>query len=133
MSECGDIAKANQGVNIKAEVELLSAIVIFFKQLEITSSDVGIKVSSRKMGKIPLEEIEKELVKVGNLQMLLEEFFRLCHCHCLNLKNCLPITLELYLRDLTEIENSFDRDGKLRAVCGVAEGKKIDPSAYSGN
>lgn len=75
---------------IEAEAELLSAIVTFFKQLGITSSDVGIKVSSRKVleavmerhsipkdsfsavcvmvdkiEKMPIEDIKKELRVAG--------------------------------------------------------------------
>jgi len=38
---------------ITAEVELLAAIVAFFKRLRITSKDIGIKINSRKvMGSI---------------------------------------------------------------------------------
>ena len=34
---------------VQAEAELLSAIVMFFTRLGITSEDVGIKVSNRKV------------------------------------------------------------------------------------
>ena len=34
---------------LQAEAELLSAIVMFFTRLGITSKDVGIKVSNRKV------------------------------------------------------------------------------------
>lgn len=34
---------------LQAEAELLSAIVMFFTRLGITSDDVGIKVSNRKV------------------------------------------------------------------------------------
>ncbi|XP_011620508.1 histidine--tRNA ligase, chloroplastic/mitochondrial isoform X3 [Amborella trichopoda] len=75
---------------VAAEAELIFSIVILFKRLGITSSDVGFKVSSRKvlqavlqrysipeklfgkvciiidkMDKIPKEEIEKELTMLG--------------------------------------------------------------------
>lgn len=75
---------------VEAEAELLSAIVTFFTKLGITSNDVGIKVSNRKvlqavlekfnipvdsfpavcvivdkLEKLPREEIEGELDKAG--------------------------------------------------------------------
>lgn len=75
---------------VEAEAELLSAIVTFFTKLNITSDDVGIKVSNRKvlqavlekydiqpdsfaavcvivdkLDKLPREEIESELDKAG--------------------------------------------------------------------
>lgn len=75
---------------VEAEAELLSAIVMFFTKLGITSNDVGIKVSNRKvlqavlekynipaesfaavcvivdkLDKISREEMEKELDKAG--------------------------------------------------------------------
>jgi len=75
---------------VTAEVELLAAIVTFLKRLGLTSSDVGIKVSSRKvlqgvlfglgvteaqfapvcvlvdkLEKLPREAIEKDLAELG--------------------------------------------------------------------
>jgi histidyl-tRNA synthetase len=75
---------------VEAEAELLSAIVMFFTNLGITSNDVGIKVSNRKvlqavleiyniqpdsfaavcvivdkLDKLPRSEIESELDRVG--------------------------------------------------------------------
>ncbi|KAG8072447.1 hypothetical protein GUJ93_ZPchr0006g42820 [Zizania palustris] len=75
---------------VRAESELLQAIIILFERLGITSSDVGIRVSSRKvlqavlnmysipehlftevcvivdkLGKLTREEIEKELISTG--------------------------------------------------------------------
>ncbi|BFI29295.1 histidyl-tRNA synthetase [Marchantia polymorpha subsp. ruderalis] len=75
---------------VEAEAELLSAIVAFFSKLGITSSDVGIKISNRKVlqevlgrsvipessfaavcvivdkiEKIPRAEVEKELTALG--------------------------------------------------------------------
>lgn len=75
---------------VEAEAELLSAIVTFFKKVGITSEDVGIRVSNRKvlqsvlgcyavpkdsfaavcvvvdkMEKISREEVEDELLKLG--------------------------------------------------------------------
>lgn len=39
----------------QAEAELLQAIVLLFQRLGITSSDVGIRVSSRKVANYPSE------------------------------------------------------------------------------
>eukprot|EP00270_Netrium_digitus_P013061 TRINITY_DN4305_c0_g1_i1.p1 TRINITY_DN4305_c0_g1~~TRINITY_DN4305_c0_g1_i1.p1 ORF type:complete len:530 (-),score=142.10 TRINITY_DN4305_c0_g1_i1:92-1681(-) len=75
---------------VEAEAELLSAIVMFMKRVGLTSSDVGIRVSNRKLlqavldqhgvpperfaavcvvvdkiEKIPREQMEKELVALG--------------------------------------------------------------------
>lgn len=75
---------------VEAEAELLSAIVTFFKKVGITSEDIGIRVSNRKvlqsvlgqyevpkesfaavcvvvdkMEKIAREEVEEELLKLG--------------------------------------------------------------------
>jgi histidyl-tRNA synthetase len=36
-------------ISLQAEAELLSAIVTFFTRLGITASDVGIKISNRKV------------------------------------------------------------------------------------
>ncbi|KAH7435439.1 hypothetical protein KP509_06G065200 [Ceratopteris richardii] len=78
---------------VEAEVELLSAIVTFFKKVGISSNDVGIKISSRKVlqsllerfevppgsfaavcvvvdkvEKITRKEVEEELLKLGVLK-----------------------------------------------------------------
>ncbi|KAH9626704.1 hypothetical protein KSS87_021603 [Heliosperma pusillum] len=83
---------------VMAEAELLSAIITFFKRIGITAADVGFKVSSRKvlqdvlrsynvpedlfasvciiidkMGKIPLEEIKRELSSTGMSDQSIEE------------------------------------------------------------
>jgi len=75
---------------VRAEAELIQAIVLLFERLGITSSDVGIRLSSRKvlqavlnmysipehlfaqvcvivdkLGKLSREEIEKELISTG--------------------------------------------------------------------
>ncbi|KAH9325026.1 hypothetical protein KI387_005204, partial [Taxus chinensis] len=155
-----------------AEAELLSAIVTFFKQLGITSSDVGIKISSRKvlqalldhysiptdsfaavcvivdkMGKIPTEEIEKELGKVGIpsdavggiLQALslslfeLEELLGSDSGGVSELKQLFSFANEYGYADWIQFDASvvrglayytgivfegFDKDEKLRAICG---------------
>ncbi|KAG9441633.1 hypothetical protein H6P81_017487 [Aristolochia fimbriata] len=76
--------------DVTAEAELISSVVTLFKRLGLTESDVGFKVSSRKvlqavlqrysipeelfgevcviidkMEKIPMEEVEKKLVALG--------------------------------------------------------------------
>ncbi|XP_057983440.1 histidine--tRNA ligase, chloroplastic/mitochondrial isoform X2 [Malania oleifera] len=86
---------------VTAEAELISSIVTFFKRIGITASDVGFKVSSRKvlqevlrchsipenlfgevciiidkMEKIPMDEIKKELKSVGILEEAAEELLR---------------------------------------------------------
>ncbi|KAK3132589.1 hypothetical protein QOZ80_6AG0524860 [Eleusine coracana subsp. coracana] len=75
---------------VRAEAELLQAIVLFFERVGITSTDVGIRVSSRKvlqavlnmysvpehlftavcvivdkLGKLSRDEIERELISTG--------------------------------------------------------------------
>ncbi|GJN40507.1 hypothetical protein PR202_gb29728 [Eleusine coracana subsp. coracana] len=75
---------------VRAEAELLQAIVLFFERIGITSTDVGIRVSSRKvlqavlnmysvpehlfaavcvivdkLGKLSRDEIERELISTG--------------------------------------------------------------------
>jgi histidyl-tRNA synthetase len=75
---------------VRAEAELLQTIVLLFERLGIASSDMGIRLSSRKvlqdmlnmyfvpghlftqvcvivdkLGKLSKEEIEKELVSTG--------------------------------------------------------------------
>ncbi|OAE35710.1 hypothetical protein AXG93_1154s1650 [Marchantia polymorpha subsp. ruderalis] len=101
---------------IEAEAELLSAIVAFFSKLGITSSDVGVKISNRKVlqevlgrsvipessfaavcvivdkiEKIPRAEVEKELTALG-----------------------LPVSFR-----------AFDRTGTLRAICGGGRYDKL--------
>uniref|UniRef100_A0A7N0TG93 histidine--tRNA ligase n=1 Tax=Kalanchoe fedtschenkoi TaxID=63787 RepID=A0A7N0TG93_KALFE len=86
---------------VTAEAELISAIVTFFKRLGITESDVGFKVSSRKVlqevlksysipenlfgkvciiidkiEKIPREEVKKELGFVGISDEAIEELLQ---------------------------------------------------------
>ncbi|KAF5193853.1 Histidine--trna ligase [Thalictrum thalictroides] len=84
-----------------AEAELISSIVTFFKRLGLTSSDVGFKVSSRKllqevlrrysvpedlfskvcviidkMEKIPMDEIKRELKIVGVSENAIEQLLQ---------------------------------------------------------
>lgn len=86
---------------VTAEAELISSIVTFFKRIGITASDVGFKVSSRKVlqevlrcysipenlfskvciiidkiEKIPLDEIKKELKSTGVSEEAVEELLQ---------------------------------------------------------
>ncbi|EEF42906.1 histidine--tRNA ligase, chloroplastic/mitochondrial [Ricinus communis] len=86
---------------VTAEAELISSIVTFFKRIGITASDVGFKVSSRKVlqevlrcysisdnlfgkvciiidkiEKIPVAEIKKELKSVGMSEEAVEELLQ---------------------------------------------------------
>ncbi|KDP29162.1 hypothetical protein JCGZ_16551 [Jatropha curcas] len=86
---------------VTAEAELISSIVTFFKRIGITASDVGFKVSSRKVlqevlkcysisenlfgkvciiidkiEKIPIDEIKKELKSVGMSEEAVEELLQ---------------------------------------------------------
>ncbi|KAG0490073.1 hypothetical protein HPP92_006936 [Vanilla planifolia] len=158
---------------VRAEAELIHAIVLFFERLGITSSDVGIKVSSRKvlqamlrrhsvpeslfaevcvivdkLGKITIAEIEKELISAGvsfeavngiigvlsiksisqlegflgsdgeavvdlnNLFLLAEHYG---YSQWLNFDASVVRGLSYYTGIVFE---AFDREGKLRAICG---------------
>ncbi|KAF5475804.1 hypothetical protein F2P56_007574 [Juglans regia] len=87
--------------DVTAEAELISSIVTFFKRIGITASDVGFKVSSRKVlqevlrcysipenlfskvciiidkiEKIPMDEIKKELKSAGVSEKAVEELLQ---------------------------------------------------------
>ncbi|WOK98356.1 histidine--tRNA ligase, chloroplastic/mitochondrial [Canna indica] len=158
---------------VRAEAELIHAIVLFFERLGITSSDVGIRVSSRKVlqavlqmycipekifaevcvivdkwGKITKEEVEKELslagvtpeavkgiVEVLSLKSLdkLEEVLGSDGEAVADLKKLFELAEQYgYSQWLTfdasivrglayytgVVFEAFDREGKLRAICG---------------
>ncbi|XP_011075423.1 histidine--tRNA ligase, chloroplastic/mitochondrial isoform X1 [Sesamum indicum] len=88
--------------NVTAEAELISSIITFFKRIGITSSDVGFKVSSRKvlqevlrrysipeslfgrvcviidkLEKIPIDDIKKELKSVELSEDAVEELLQI--------------------------------------------------------
>ncbi|PIN10204.1 Histidyl-tRNA synthetase [Handroanthus impetiginosus] len=88
--------------NVTAEAELISSIVTFFKRIGITASDVGFKVSSRKvlqevlrrysipenlfgrvcviidkLEKIPIEDIKKELRNAELSEEAVEELLQI--------------------------------------------------------
>ncbi|KAG7964384.1 hypothetical protein I3843_09G167400 [Carya illinoinensis] len=87
--------------DVMAEAELISSIVTFFKRIGITASDVGFKISSRKVlqevlrcysipenlfakvciiidkiEKIPMDEIKKELKSAGVSEKAVEELLQ---------------------------------------------------------
>uniref|UniRef100_A0A2C9VAN5 histidine--tRNA ligase n=1 Tax=Manihot esculenta TaxID=3983 RepID=A0A2C9VAN5_MANES len=115
---------------VTAEAELISSIVTFFKRNGITASDVGFKDSSRKVlqevlrrnsisenlfgkvciiidkiEKIPISEIKKDLKSVGMSEKAVEELLQVLSIKSLK-------KLEGW------IQQGFDREGKLRAICG---------------
>ncbi|XP_072995433.1 histidine--tRNA ligase, chloroplastic/mitochondrial [Typha latifolia] len=158
---------------VRAEAELIHAIVMLFERLGITSVDVGIRVSSRKvlqavlqmyavpehlftqvcvivdkLGKISREEIEKELMLTGvsskaakgiinvlsiNSLSKLEEVLGSDGEAVADLKKLFSLA-EYYgystwlsfdasvVRGLAYytgiVFEAFDREGKLRAICG---------------
>ncbi|XP_074369033.1 histidine--tRNA ligase, chloroplastic/mitochondrial isoform X1 [Apium graveolens] len=106
--------------DIFAEAELISSIVTFFKQIGITASDVGFKISSRKvlqevldrysisealfgkvciiidkMGKIPIEEIKTELALAQLPGEAIEELLQV-----------------LTMKSLTELEEKLGAAGE---------------------
>ncbi|GBG87270.1 hypothetical protein CBR_g45330 [Chara braunii] len=158
---------------VEAEAELLSAITLLFTRLGITQKDVGIRLSSRevlqcvlemyrvpqeafvqvcvivdKIGKLPQEEIEKELSAIGiptnaikgilsamelrsiaELEQLLGPDDRAVK----NLKMLFELAEGYGYREWLQFDASvvrglayytgivfegFDKEGKLRAICG---------------
>ncbi|KAL1815927.1 hypothetical protein ACET3Z_018501 [Daucus carota] len=159
--------------DIFAEAELISSVVTFFKQIGITASDVGFKISSRKvlqevlncysisealfgkvciiidkMGKIPIEEIKKELALVQLPGEAIEELLQVLSMKCLteleeklgaageavsDLKQLFSLADKYGFSEWIQFDASvvrglayytgivfegFDREGKLRAICG---------------
>ncbi|KAJ4773625.1 Histidine--tRNA ligase [Rhynchospora pubera] len=158
---------------VRGEAELIQAIVLLFERLGINSSDVGIRVSSRKvlqavlqmyaipenlftqvcvivdkLGKITREEIEKELLSLGvsiqavngiievlSLKSLskleevlgseeeavseLKKLFSLAESYGYADWICFDASVVRGLAYYTGIVfEAFDREGKLRAICG---------------
>ncbi|CAN6203878.1 unnamed protein product [Urochloa humidicola] len=158
---------------VRAEAELLQAIVLLFQRLGITSSDVGIRVSSRKvlqavlnmysipehlftevcvivdkLGKLTREEIEKELMSTGLSSEAVQGIIEVLSLKSLSkLEEVLGSEVEA-VADLKKLFSfaeqygyadwicfdasvvrglayytgivfeAFDREGKLRAICG---------------
>ncbi|XVF55509.1 hypothetical protein PTKIN_Ptkin06aG0041800 [Pterospermum kingtungense] len=118
---------------VTAEAELISSIVAFFKRIGITESDVGFKVSSRKVlqevlrfysvpenlfgkvciiidkiEKIPIDEIKRELNATGLSKEAIEELLKV-----------------LSIRSLTELEEILGGSGEaiadLKQLFSLAE------------
>lgn len=159
--------------DVFAEAELISSIVTFFKQIGITASDVGFKISSRKvlqevlncysisealfskvciiidkMGKIPVEEIKKELALAQLPGEAIEELLQVLSMKCLteleeklgaageavsDLKQLFSFADKYGFSEWIQFDASvvrglayytgivfegFDKEGKLRAICG---------------
>lgn len=158
---------------VTAEAELISSIVTFFKRVGITASDVGFKVSSRKVlqevlrcysvpeslfskvciiidkiGKIPVDEIKKDLKFAGVSEEAVEELLQVLSIKSLtkleeilggageavaDLKQLFSLAEKFGYAEWIEFDASivrglayytgivfegFDREGKLRAICG---------------
>ncbi|KAK4583162.1 hypothetical protein RGQ29_026092 [Quercus rubra] len=158
---------------VTAEAELISSIVTFFKRVGITASDVGFKVSSRKVlqevlrcysvpeslfskvciiidkiGKIPVDEIKKDLKSAGVSEEAVEELLQVLSIKSLtkleeilggageavaDLKQLFSLAEKFGYAEWIEFDASivrglayytgivfegFDREGKLRAICG---------------
>ncbi|EXC42304.1 Histidine--tRNA ligase [Morus notabilis] len=158
---------------VTAEAELISSIVTFFKRIGITASDVGFKVSSRKLlqevlshysihedlfakvciiidkiGKLPLDDIKKELKAVGVSTEAVEQILQVLSIKSLTtleeiiggageaiaeLKQLFSLAEKFGYSEWVQFDASvvrglayytgvvfegFDRQGKLRAICG---------------
>ncbi|KAK9061413.1 hypothetical protein SSX86_018594 [Deinandra increscens subsp. villosa] len=159
--------------DVTGEAELISSIVTFFKRIGITAKDVGFKISSRKvlqevlslysvpetsfakaciiidkMGKIPMEEIKKELKLVDLSNDAIEDLLQVLSMKSLTeleeklggsgeavreLKNLFSLAETFGYSEWIQFDASvvrglayytgivfegFDREGKLRAICG---------------
>ncbi|KAI4365611.1 hypothetical protein MLD38_021579 [Melastoma candidum] len=165
---------------VVAEAELISSIVTFFKKVGITSSDVGFKVSSRKVlqellrsysvpensfgrvcviidkiEKIPVDVIKKDLMTAGMSDLAVEELLQVLAIKSLDkleevlggkgdaitdLKQLFFLAEKFGYSDWIEFDASivrglayytgivfegFDREGKLRAICGGGRYDKL--------
>ncbi|XP_044473581.1 histidine--tRNA ligase, chloroplastic/mitochondrial-like isoform X2 [Mangifera indica] len=138
---------------VTAEAELISSIVTFFKRIGITESDVGFRVSSRKVlqevlrchsipenlfgkvciiidkiEKLPLDLIKNDLRYAGISEEAIEKLLMV-----LSIKSLTELEENFGYSDWIQFDASvvrglayytgivfecFDRDGKLRAICG---------------
>ncbi|OVA06960.1 Anticodon-binding [Macleaya cordata] len=121
---------------VTAEAELISSIVTFFKRLGITSSDVGFKVSSRKvlqevlrsysipenlfgkvciiidkMEKIPMDEIKSELKSVGMSEKAIEELLEVLSVKSLSKLEEILGTAGDAIADLKQLFSLADKFG----------------------
>ncbi|KAL9264014.1 Histidine--tRNA ligase, chloroplastic/mitochondrial-like protein, partial [Drosera capensis] len=165
---------------VTAETELISSIVTFFKRIGITESDVGFKVSSRKVlqevlkrfnvpensfsrvciiidkiAKLPLDAIKAELMSAGMSEESIKELLDILSIKSLPVleeklgSTCEAIADLKQLFSLAEkfgysgwiqfdasivrglayytgiVFEGFDREGKLRAICGGGRYDKL--------
>ncbi|KAI3996760.1 hypothetical protein MKX01_041060 [Papaver californicum] len=133
---------------VAAEAELISSMVTFFKRLGITSADVGFKVSSRKLEKIPIDEVKKDVKLVGMTEEAIEELLQVLSVKSLSkleeilgssgdaiaeLKQLFSLADRFGYSDWIQFDacvvrglayytgivfEGFDRKGKLRAIFG---------------
>ncbi|XP_031256568.1 histidine--tRNA ligase, chloroplastic/mitochondrial [Pistacia vera] len=158
---------------VTAEAELISSIITFFKRIGISESDVGFRVSSRKVlqevlrcysipenlfgkvciiidkiEKLPLDVIKNDLKSAGISEEAIEELLRVLSIKSLteleeilggageavaDLKLLFSLVENFGYSDWIQFDASvvrglayytgivfecFDRDGKLRAICG---------------
>ncbi|KAL3632565.1 hypothetical protein CASFOL_025549 [Castilleja foliolosa] len=166
--------------NVTAEAELIYSIVTFFKRIGITASDVGFKISSRKvlqevlrrysipenlfgrvcviidkLEKIPIDEIKKELRSAELSEEAVEELLQILSVKSLakleeklgdsvealsDLKQLFSLAEKYGYSDWIQFDASivrglayytgivfegFDREGKLRAICGGGRYDKL--------
>ncbi|XP_022846324.1 histidine--tRNA ligase, chloroplastic/mitochondrial [Olea europaea var. sylvestris] len=136
--------------DVAAEAELISSIVTFFKRIGITASDVGFKVSSRKvlqevlrrysvpeslfgrvciiidkMEKIPIDEIKKELKSAELSEEAIDELLEI-----LSMKSL--ATLEEKLGDSVEALADLKQLFLLAEKYGYSEWIQFDASIVRG-
>ncbi|EFH53713.1 histidyl-tRNA synthetase 1 [Arabidopsis lyrata subsp. lyrata] len=147
---------------VTAEAELISSIVTFFKRIGITASDVGFKVSSRKIENIPIDEIKKELGFTGMSEDAIEQLLQVLSVKSLDdledilggageaiadLKQLFSLAEKFGYSEWIQFDASvvrglayytgivfegFDRKGKLRAICGGGRYDRL-LSTYGGD
>lgn len=135
---------------IDAEVELLSAIITFFQKIGITSSDVGIKINSRKvlndmmnklnipedkwadtcvlidkLDKVSLDSLEEELQTIGLERKVVDELVSYIQIKDMNkLKEVLGENSQ----GLSDINSIFE----LMSINGNDAWLEFDPSVVRG-
>ncbi|KAF8006051.1 hypothetical protein BT93_K0367 [Corymbia citriodora subsp. variegata] len=165
---------------VTAEAELISSIITFFKRIGVTASDVGFKISSRKVlqevlrsysvpedsfgrvcviidkiGKIPVEDIKKDLKLSGMSEVAVEDLLRVLSIKSLekleeilgdsgeaisDLRQLFSLAEKFGYSEWIQFDASvvrglayytgivfegFDREGKLRAICGGGRYDKL--------
>ncbi|XP_030537336.1 histidine--tRNA ligase, chloroplastic/mitochondrial [Rhodamnia argentea] len=165
---------------VTAEAELISSTISFFKRIGVTASDVGFKVSSRKVlqevlmsysvpedsfgrvcviidkiGKIPVEEIKKDLKHAGMSEVAVEDLLQVLSIKSLekleeilgdsgeaisDLRQLFSLAEKFGYSEWIQFDASvvrglayytgivfegFDREGKLRAICGGGRYDKL--------